>query len=343
MNFANEIYKKYDYKKEFKFFCKQNKDNKKLKEEKAIELWEKFKPIKVEGHKWYHDEFVHIKMDQTNSRSNHGVNNSKPKLNLNSLNLNLRNDWNLISLIISTIFLLIASMVFFTLFISHKLDFLYSAIGVCAAFIFYFAFYHFETSKFWHIEKNDSDMMQIIAKWKATLKTFKWICKNSKFKNGNIRWGDFEKRINEWYKDRIIKHMDNPYEANVKKVLLTSRNFITSGGVYAWWYEDNIVYIGKANNFKRRMKEHIEGFVNNESRSEIKYNSNLDLNRIQIQLLAVTNDETEQSILESYYFEKYNEGQLLNSTGTLSWKKILSRPENRKVWERIQNKVKDNI
>ncbi len=140
-------------------------------------------------------------------------------------------------------------------------------------------------------------------------------------------------------KRRVIHELKNPYEVDDKLRPISSGNFITSGGVYAWVYNGNVIYIGKANNFKRRMKEHTFGLQNAEYHSEYKYNVGLTEYDIDIKILAITNDENEQSVLESYYFEKYNNENLLNSTGTLSWRKIMQRSEYRDAWDRIKSKV----
>lgn len=332
---------------EFKEFCKENKD-KELRRELANEIWEDYMPIKQSAYIKYHDDFTSLKIDATNARNNHYVAKSKPNFSLRSYNLKLKTNVSLglllgvliFTVIYSTIWILILTNTlppdsFFGFFLSEfipisilvLIDLLIITIGV---------------SGYQYIENNDITINRESHKLKSTISNFKRIYGNSenRFKNGNIKWTKFEKSINNWYKAHVISAMENPYEIKQDKVVpVYSNNFLTSGGIYCWIYQDKVIYIGKANNFKRRMKEHTAGLDGIGDHNERKYNVGLSSYDIDIKILAITNDEDEQSVLESFYFEKYKHNTLLNSTGTLSWKKIMMREKYREAWDRVKDSV----
>lgn len=335
----HERNKSAQYRKEFLTFCRENKNDKDAKDAEARRIWEEHKPVKVDAHVQYHADYADVKVDQMNSRSNHGVQNALPSFKLSSFNLNLWNDLSLIVMVSSIVAISIVAIVDVSLMATSTIEWwLFIAIFSIGSSVVV-SVVIFDMTKYRYIEKFDKKMVELEAKLKTTIKMFKRAYNRSRFKNGNIKWGVFEKELNEWYKHRIIHHLDNPYEVEIKKQNIASDLFITSGGVYAWWVEDQVVYIGKANNFKRRMKEHTAGLNHTEEYNERKYNVGLTTRQVDIQILAITNDEDEQSVLESYYFEKYNDGQLLNATGTLTWKKIMTKEKYREAWDRIKSKV----
>lgn len=330
--------KKIKLRNEFKRFCSENKKDKEGKKQLAQKIWNSYKDDKIKVYEWYHTKFTDMKMDYTNARNSSMVVRSKPGIDLKNYDLNLRNDVTPSILITSTIIYLLLTLLSIAFFaILHIVVLLIASIAMLTSM--YAFVMHVDTTRFRYIEKNDPENNVTKSEMTMTINGFKSAYNMSRFKNGNIKWGVFEKNINEWYKQRVIAKINNPYKIQQKLINLDSNNFITSGGVYAWVFNSEVIYIGKANNFKRRMKEHYAGLSGVGEHSEHKYNVGLHPSQVKIMILAITNDEDEQSVLESYFFEKYKDNRLLNSTGTLSWKKIMQREKCRVAWDRIKSKI----
>ncbi len=149
------------------------------------------------------------------------------------------------------------------------------------------------------------------------------------YKNGRVKIGKFRDFFSHLYEYFVeAGHLS---DVTIKKPL--NAQFQSNGGIYAWEYMGEIVYIGRTNNFSARMRQHADCFAS--GCPEKKYNSGLDPNRVMIQLLAITNDENAQKVLETVYFHKHQ--PRLNAVGTLSVHKILKNQDFNAIFQETLN------
>lgn len=328
---------KAEYRDEFRTYCLNNKKNKELQQKEAERIWLEYKPTKIDIYKKTRKRVIENKVDAMNQRNQFESKARVPKT-ISEATLNLSNPISALLLTIYLSLMVILSSVDIMLVLLIGIPILIFILILLFSVIFPCLMLYIATTKYRYYEKNDFDSNEVINEYRRTFYNFKKAYKSSRFNNGNIKWGVFETKVNQWYKNEVVLRLNNPFKVQTKKVRVDSKNFITSGGVYAWWHDDEVVYIGKANNFKRRMNEHTAGLLGQGFHNEYKYNSGLTINDVYIQILAITDDIDEQSVLESYYFDNYDNGKLLNSTGTLSWKKIMMQGKYRIAWENIQQK-----
>jgi len=145
------------------------------------------------------------------------------------------------------------------------------------------------------------------------------------YKNGRVKIGKFRHFFSDLYE--YFVESGHLADVTIRKPLISQ--FQENGGIYAWEYNGDIVYIGRTNNFNARMRQHLDCFYS--GCNELKYNSGLDPKRVMIQLLAITNDEAAQKVLETVHFHKHQPS--LNSVGTLSLHKILKNQDFNAIFQ----------
>lgn len=149
------------------------------------------------------------------------------------------------------------------------------------------------------------------------------------YKNGRVKIGKFRDFFSHLYEYFVEEgHLS---DVTIKKPL--SAQFQSNGGIYAWEYEGEVVYIGRTNNLNARIRQHADCFY--KGCSELKYNAGIDPGKLIIQLLAITNDENAQKVLETVYFHKYQ--PKLNAIGTLSVHKILKNQDFNAIFQETLN------
>lgn len=149
------------------------------------------------------------------------------------------------------------------------------------------------------------------------------------YKNGRVKIGKFRDFFSHLYEYFVEEgHLS---DVTIRKPL--NSQFQSNGGIYAWEYLNEVVYIGRTNNFSARIRQHADCFY--KGCSELKYNAGLDPGQLMIQILAITNDENAQKVLETVYFHKYQ--PRLNAIGTLSVHKILKNQDFNAIFQETLN------
>lgn len=149
------------------------------------------------------------------------------------------------------------------------------------------------------------------------------------YKNGRVKIGKFRDFFSHLYEYFVEEgHLS---DVTIRKPL--NSQFQSNGGIYAWEYHNEVVYIGRTNNFSARLRQHADCF--HKGCSERKYNAGIDPRQLMIQILAITNDENAQKVLETVYFHKYQ--PRLNAIGTLSVHKILKNQDFNAIFQETLN------
>ncbi len=148
--------------------------------------------------------------------------------------------------------------------------------------------------------------------------------KNIMFKNGRIKRGAFRHFYSALYYHFVKK--GNVHDYHVTKPL--HARFQTNGGVYGWELNGRMVYIGRTLNFDQRMKQHARCFM--VGCPEKKYQT-ITSHQLHVHLLAITNNEDAQKVLETVYYQRYQ--PQLNAVKTLSLEKIVADARLNTIWQ----------
>jgi predicted GIY-YIG superfamily endonuclease len=157
------------------------------------------------------------------------------------------------------------------------------------------------------------------------------------YKNGRIKTGALRSFYSKIYQYFVEEgHLS---DVTIKKPMTAS--FQTNGGVYAWEANGKVIYIGRTNNFHNRIKQHRDCFV--KGCREKKYTSGYSVHDIKIILLAITNDNDSQKVLETVFFHKHRPS--LNMIGTLRMDRILNQKNYNAIFQetlRSENEIKED-
>ncbi len=326
--------------KEFFEYCKDNRKNKELIEEKAHSLWIMYKPEKLKQYDNCLKHHVDLKKSALEN-SDLGLYTRRKVTGIQKLALKNPVSKPLFIVNILTFLALIALII---VSINNANDFSTLIIEICVIVaVILIVITELNRTKYYRkIEVKDQDIREKAKSTKDSLVGMnsrdKYANKYVRFQNGKYKKGKYKEELTEQYRIYVISTMQNPYKADSRKQQIDSESFRSSGGIYAWWYQGKVVYIGKTNNFSKRMKQHSKGLIGDGNYSEKKYNSELDISRVSVQILAETDDENEQSVLESFSYERYNK-PYLNSCVPLKFEKILTKKKYSDAWLRIKDKV----
>lgn len=320
---------KHEMQVKFTKFTKDKTNTHEAKKELAKKLYDDYQPYLVESVTNEYNSMMKAKV-MLLERNELGIN-KRRRLSFSS-QLRLRHTFNIIMVLLTMMFL-IASITFAVL-MPDKSEIFAGALLISFAL----GFIEYYRSHRYTIRTPYKDVEQI--------KSFIWkmnyvdtvAANNIYYKNGKVKHGKYKEHVTEQYKMYIVSKMENPYKASSEKFPLHSKSFRKSGGVYAWWHNGRVVYVGLTNNFHNRMAQHCTGFFKMES-TERKYNAyDVRLSEIMVQIIAETDCPIEQRVLESYYYYKHNKPHL-NSCEPTKFDRILSEQKYRVVWDRIKNKV----
>jgi len=157
------------------------------------------------------------------------------------------------------------------------------------------------------------------------------------YKNGRVKTGALRAFYSKIYQYFVEEgHLS---DIEIKKPMNAS--FQSNGGIYAWEVNDKVVYIGRTNNFYSRIKQHIDCFLKECQKK--KYTSGYTMNDIKIRLLAITNNQDAQKVLETVFFHKYK--PTLNMIGTLRMDRILSQKNYNAIFQetlRSENQIQED-
>lgn len=303
-------------------------------ENEAIKLSREYSKLKKGVFADYYHEFINLKVNGALEKEMAAFDLDGEKIIADS-QLNLSTSFRhkyFITFIVISIFTFIVAMYALLNFLLLPLFFLILFIVVT-----YKSLRDMSKDYYRNIGNNNSHSHEEETSFLVLDNMFKDIRRDNMYKNGKPKWNNYKHGISKFYKEFIVDMLDNPYDIDLEPKPLTGKAFLTSGGVYAWIISGEIRYIGRTNNFSNRMKQHEASFYN--GAPELKYNTGLRPSDVDIKILAITDDVDEQSVLESYFFEKYKYNDLLNSVSTLTWEKILKRENYRRAWERIHKKT----
>jgi len=104
-------------------------------------------------------------------------------------------------------------------------------------------------------------------------------------------------------------------------------DFSELGGIYGWVVNRRIVYIGKTENFSKRMEVHVKELLRLKSKSQ-KYNSNLKVEDISIAILFETSEPNKEllSISEQVAIDACGGVTcLLNGRNEMSYIRLIER------------------
>jgi len=175
--------------------------------------------------------------------------------------------------------------------------------------------YRYTPSLFHDTEKFFKGLNQLVHDYR-----YRIFYKNGRVKSGALR--TFYSRIYQYFVEE-----GQLSDVTIKKPMNAS--FQTNGGIYAWEALGKVIYIGRTNNFHNRIKQHRDCFI--KGCSQKKYTSGYQIDDIKIQILAITNDEDSQKVLETVYFHKYQ--PTLNMIGTLRMDRILTQSNYQAIFQ----------
>lgn len=144
------------------------------------------------------------------------------------------------------------------------------------------------------------------------------------FKNGRIKQTAFRQYYSKLYYHFV--EAGNLHDFHLKKPL--TQTFQTNGGIYGWEFAGKMVYIGRTQNFNTRMRQHEQCFI---KLCRPKKYRLAPYTQIQVHLLAITNNQDAQKVLETVYYQRYQPA--LNAVKTLSLEKIIAQPQFKAIWE----------
>jgi len=96
---------------------------------------------------------------------------------------------------------------------------------------------------------------------------------------------------------KIYSKIDILHRPTVDTIPITG-DFSELGGIYGWVVNRKVVYIGKTENFKKRMLAHIAELTRTKSKTK-KYNSGLEIQDVSIAILFETPEPNEKVLRAS--------------------------------------------